>query len=119
MESINGVERQRVCGNGEMTDFHDTLIAISRTGTRYQLAGKAKASLDCAALVRDGLLHGVTDDPEIPDEAAILHRGQVRDYLLPAPNSGRGAVEAWLSTLPKDAELVLYHRVAFKEVLTD
>jgi hypothetical protein len=28
-------------------------------------------------------------------------------------------VEDWLSTLPKDAELVLYHRVAFKEGLSD
>jgi hypothetical protein len=83
------------------------------------LAGHTTASLDCAALVRDGLLHGVTDDSEIPDEAAILHRAQVPHYLLPAAESGRRVVEDWLSTLPKDVALVLYHRVAFKEGFTD
>jgi len=102
-----------------MADFHDMLIAISRMGTRYQMAGKVKASLDCAALMRDGLLRGVTDDPEFPDEAAILHRTQVPNYLLPSPDPGRRAVEDWLSTLPKDVRLVLYHRVAFKEGVTD
>ena len=102
-----------------MAKFSDTLIAISRMGTRYQMAGKAKASLDCAALVRDGLLHRAADDPEYPDGAAILHRAQVRNYLLAAPDPGRKAVEDWLSTLPKDVNLVLYHRVAIKEGLTD
>jgi hypothetical protein len=102
-----------------MAGFHDTLIAISRTGTRYRLAGQTTASLDCAALVRDGWLHRVALDPAFPDEAAVLPWAQVRDYLLPAPNPGRGVVEDWLSTLPKDVALVLYHRVAFKEGFTD
>jgi hypothetical protein len=102
-----------------MADFYDTLIAISRTGTRYRLAGQATASLDCAALVRDGWLHRVAHDPAFPEEAAILHRAQVPHYLLPVPQSGRRAVEDWLSALPNDVALVLYHRVAFKEGLTD
>jgi hypothetical protein len=102
-----------------MTDFHDTLIAISHTGTRYQMAGKAKASLDWAALARDGLLLGVTDVLEFPDEAAILHRTQVPIYLKAVADPGRKAVEDWLGGLPQDVKLVLYHRVACKEGLTD
>lgn len=102
-----------------MAGRQDRLVAITMTGPRYLVAGTLRASLDCAALVRDGLLHGVTDDPEFADEAAILHRAQVANYLLPAPEPGRGAVEDWLSALPKEVRLVLYHRVAFKEGLTD
>jgi hypothetical protein len=102
-----------------MAGKQDRLVAITIKGPRYLVAGTLRASLDWAALVRDGVLHGVADDPEFPDEAAILHRAQVPTYLLTAPDPGRQAVEDWLSTLPKDVTLVLYHRVAFKEGLAD
>jgi hypothetical protein len=102
-----------------MAGKQDRLVAITMKGSRYTVAETLRASLDVATLVRDGLLHGATDDPEFPDEAAILHRVQVPHYLLPAPDPGRLVVKNWLSGLPKDVKLVLYHRVAFKEGLTD